>query len=157
MQWRMQIGYGLAFFAIVGSLSVGAQPAVSAEPAHHVLLIPRRLEDAVSPQVVRAVAQAAVDGRLPLSLVPLKDIDMMLAQAVVYPAEWRAGDLREMCRLVQASRHVAVVAVASAPDSFRLVIGGAGCGPPVDSTTLPRTMSPRSVATHLLRLLERLP
>ena len=119
--------------------------------------MPRVVDDTLARRIVGAVIQTAVQTRSSLSLVSLKDLDATLEQAVLFPAEWQPSALREICKLVNATRYVAVALSSGAADSLRLVVGGVGCGAPLDSLNVLRTLPPQETLRHLIALLNRQP
>jgi hypothetical protein len=137
---------------------LSGQPSARQRAERRVLLVPRAFADTLARRIVRAVVETAVQTRSTLLLVSLKDIDATMEQAVIFPAEWQPGDLRAICKLVNASRYVAVAVSAGATDSVRLVVGGAGCGaPPLDSLDLLRSLRPPETLRQLIALLNRQP
>ena len=144
------------FTAVLCVPCVRGQSAARRDSARRVLLVPRALEDTMARRFVGAVVAASRQAQSPLQLVPLKHIDATLEHAVIYPAEWHPQDLREMCKLLQATRYVAVAPFANASDDIQLVVGGPRCGaPPVDSLTVPRSLAPAQVLRRLITLLDR--
>lgn len=119
------------------------------------MLIAPFFEDAATQRVVRALQRATIEARTELSLVLQEDITAQLTAPGPWPAVFPIADLQAICKLVRASRFVAISLPASAPDSLRLVVGGLGCGITVDSTTLQRETTPRKLVEELLKLVKR--